>query len=104
MEYIENYKINSRNEFKKYIGNEDNYILLFNASWCGPCKRMKEFIKNNIEKLNKKIILIDVDECRDIANKYKVRSYPTLISFKEGLQDQVICNLNENLIINTMKC
>lgn len=52
-------------------------VLRFTASWCAPCKAMAsvlETIENKPE-----VEVIDIDENKDLALKYLVRSVPTLV-------------------------
>ncbi|HWB74532.1 MAG TPA: thioredoxin, partial [Nannocystaceae bacterium] len=65
----------------------DRPVLVdFSASWCGPCKRQAPIL----EKLAQsgegrfRIVKIDCDESPDIAERYGVNSYPTLIVFNRG--------------------
>ena len=58
----------------------------FYTSWCGPCKMMakKYFTLESVGKeFNKKFICLKVDaekgEGPELAKKYGVRAYPTLI-------------------------
>ena len=56
------------------------------AAWCGPCKMMNpviEQVKSNNENLE--VVKVNVDEERDLAVKYQIRSIPTLVLFKEGV-------------------
>ena len=58
----------------------------FWAAWCGPCKMMNpviEQVKSNNENLE--VVKVNVDEERDLAVKYQIRSIPTLVLFKEGV-------------------
>lgn len=61
-------------------------FLDISASWCGPCKMMKSRTFSNIdvgEFYNTNFINVMVDgekgEGIDLARKYKIRGYPTLI-------------------------
>ena len=56
------------------------------ASWCGPCKKLKKttFKDEEVgEYFNKNFICVAIDgeteEGKAILDKYRVRSYPTLI-------------------------
>lgn len=61
-------------------------LVDFYAEWCGPCKEMPAILKQVKQELkeNIKIIKVDVDRNPNIASKYKIRSIPTLLLFKEG--------------------
>lgn len=74
----------SNNEnFNELVG-EGRVLVDFFATWCGPCKMLSLVI----EKLDKKnvipIIKVDVDECEEVASKYRIFSVPTLIIFENG--------------------
>ena len=62
------------------------FYVDFWATWCGPCKMMNpviEQVKSNNENLE--VVKVNVDEERDLAVKYQIRSIPTLVLFKEGV-------------------
>jgi thioredoxin 1 len=66
-----------------------NELIIFSATWCGPCKVMKRDMferptKKMVELLdNYEITLYDLDMSRELARQYRVSSVPTLI-VKEG--------------------
>lgn len=74
-------------DFDETVLAFDRPVLVdFSASWCGPCKRQAPIL----EKLAQsgegrfRIVKIDCDESPDIAERYGVDSYPTLIVFHRG--------------------
>ncbi|HHZ11470.1 MAG TPA: thioredoxin [Acholeplasmataceae bacterium] len=83
---------------KKITGEEfaketaGTVLVDFYADWCGPCKMVSpivdELSEENAEIGFKKV---NVDDDPDLAMRYNVRSIPTLILFKDGVEvDRVI--------------
>lgn len=74
------------NDFDKIISENKPTLVDFFATWCTPCKMqapiLEEVKKNVGDKAN--IIKVDIDNNRELADKYKVQSVPTLIMFKNG--------------------
>lgn len=57
-------------------------ILKFGAPWCGPCRQLGPILSElKNEGLN--IIEINTDEDPEIAEKYNIRSLPTLILIED---------------------
>ena len=63
-------------------------VKKFEASWCGPCKALKPVFENVSKKFgnNVNFSYIDIDEQFEIAQKYFVRSVPTVIVEKDGVE------------------
>ncbi|MEJ2256359.1 MAG: thioredoxin TrxA [Woeseiaceae bacterium] len=75
------------------IQNSKAVLLEFWAEWCGPCKMiaplLDEVADTYEDKLN--VVKLNVDENPNTAQKFGIRSIPTLILFKDGaVQAQVM--------------
>ena len=53
-------------------------IYRFTASWCNPCKMLAKTLENN--DLGVEIIVVDIDENRELCEKYNIRGVPTLVN------------------------
>ena len=67
----------------KYIPKDDGVLLYFWSGLCGPCKVMSPII-NNLYSNKLKIIKISTDQDMETADKYNIRSIPTIIILKDG--------------------
>lgn len=62
-------------------------VKKFSAVWCGPCRALTPVmneIKGNYS--NVKFEEYDIDEYSDITEEYGVRSVPTVIIVKDGIE------------------
>jgi thioredoxin 1 len=62
-------------------------VTKFSAAWCGPCRTLKpvfEDVKSNFS--NVVFEDVDVDENFEAAGKYGIRSVPTVIIEKDGVE------------------
>lgn len=79
-------KVSGANFEGEVLRSEGTVLVDFWAEWCGPCKMIgpiiEELAKDCQGRL--KVCKLNVDEEREIALKYGIRSIPTLILFKEG--------------------
>ena len=74
--------------FSRYVSSSTTPILIdFWAEWCAPCKIiapvLEELDKDYGESLQ--IAKIDVDHNNETSLQYEVRSIPTLLFFKDGV-------------------
>lgn len=72
--------------FNSIINDTKPVIVDFHALWCGPCKVQSPILQQIASELGERVrvIKIDVDQNQEIANRYQIRSVPTLMIFKNG--------------------
>ncbi len=56
------------------------------AAWCGPCRMLSPTVDDIAEQYAGRVAVAkcNVDDNEEIAEKYGVRSIPTLLFFKNG--------------------
>ena len=69
------------------LTNTDKPVLVdFYADWCAPCRAMKPVLEDLKSQMGEDVAIykIDVDQNQMLAERYGIRSIPTLILFKDG--------------------
>jgi thioredoxin 1 len=63
-------------------------LVDFWASWCAPCRAMAPVLNDVAEKLNgnSHVGKVNIEQYQSLAQKFKVRSIPTLILLKNGIE------------------
>ncbi len=72
------YDINAQN--LTYLGDKPA-IVDFNATWCGPCRRIAPILEELAAEYAGKIVIyaVDVDKCPEIAQKFEISSIPAIM-------------------------
>ena len=91
-------KIIIAEEFKGAI-NED-CIVAFSTSWCNPCKMLAPTLETITEF---PVYKVDADTEAELCLEYKIRTVPTIISFKEGKEyKRTVGNQPKNKILELL--
>lgn len=78
--------VNSTN-FSELVLQADKPVLVdFWAEWCGPCKALGPVLEEVSQEVSGRVdvVKLNVDEAREIAQKYGIRGIPTMMMFKNG--------------------
>lgn len=61
-------------------------LVDFTATWCGPCKALAPVVEKiaNEHTGKYKVAKVDIDDCPATAQRYGIRSVPTVLVFKAG--------------------
>jgi thioredoxin 1 len=78
-------------------------VLDFHATWCGPCK----FIAPQIERMaaaysDVTFAKIDVDQVKELAQRYGVRSMPTFKFIKNGEVVDTVSGASPKVLLNAV--
>ena len=76
-------------DFRKVIGGSEVPVLVdFHADWCAPCKIMAPVLDDfaNAHIGEALVAKLDTDMNQKTAQRFDIRSIPTLIVFKDGVE------------------
>ena len=79
-------KIATNTTFDGLLQDDKLVIVDFWAVWCGPCRIIGPILDEISEEMADKVTVIkcNVDDCEDIAMRYRIMSIPTLLFFRNG--------------------
>ncbi len=84
----------TEDSFQSEVIDSDQPVLVdFWAEWFGPCKMIGPILDQLSGEIEgqAKIVKVNVDEARNLAVKYNVKSIPLLLFFKNGeVKDQIV--------------
>ena len=93
----------NKDNFKEMVLESPTPVLLdFFANWCGHCQRLLPLLDEVAVSLEGKlsVMKMNVDENRDLAQKYDIKGLPTMVLFRDGAEiDRLIGFMPKGKII-----
>lgn len=101
---MENFIVGNEKNFEELISSEKITIVDFWAEWCGPCRTQLPILEDYAKKNEKvQIVKVNVDQNSELAQKYGVRSIPTIIFFKNGKVAHKTVGVQQESQLNEIK-
>jgi len=94
--------INDINEFYELTDQPKPILLDFYADWCGPCQTLMPTVEKISHEFQDDIEVrkVNVDQNRELATKFGVRSIPSLFFLKgDKILDRTVGLVTTNALI-----
>lgn len=74
-----------KSEFQKKLPRGIS-LVDFGVSWCAPCRIQEKIIGSLLKRFSRRaaLVVMDLDENRELASEFFIQSVPTLILFRNG--------------------
>lgn len=74
-------------DIDQLLDENTRVIVMFGASWCGPCKTFKpKYQTISLENPDIVFAYCDIDDTRDTVTDLSIQSVPTVVSFFDGIE------------------
>src|SRR4029450_2495589 len=76
---------------QEVLESDKPVIVGFWAEWCGPCHAVARALDKIVEERDGevKLVKVNIDEERELAERYGIVSIPTMVLFRNGEQAAV---------------
>lgn len=94
-------KISEVHQLNQIIQTNSSTLVMFTASWCGPCKIIKPiiYIHSDDAKYSKiAFVEVDIDYSDELQAKYDIKSLPTFIMLVDGIERERITGVQQDKI------
>ncbi len=87
--------------FDEILSNNPVVMVDFGATWCGPCKALAPVVEEIARDYEGRAAVgkADVEECSNIAARFRIRNVPTVLFFKNGeLKDKSVGGVQKSTL------
>jgi len=78
-------------QFDTFVARTELPVLAdFWAPWCGPCRAMAPHFERAAQQLKDRVRLVKVntEDAPGLAARYNIRAIPTLVLFRNGVEEK----------------
>ena len=81
------FRFSSNDSFDKEVieASKTSPVMIdFFATWCGPCKKLSPLLEEAAKKHGFKLVIVDIDQNKDLADQFNIDSIPHIFCFHKG--------------------
>ncbi len=95
--------IENKTEFDQLMNQSKPILLDFYADWCGPCQTLLPTVDKLSQEFEGSVEVrkINVDQNKELAREFRVRSIPALFFIKDDVIVDKINGLTQEGILRT---
>lgn len=91
--------VTSEQEFNKDINCGCPVVVMFTASWCGPCKMIFPYFCSHASSYpTAAFIYVDVNQLNEVAEGQGIKNLPTFKMYKDGLVLDTVIGANRQAL------
>ncbi|HEY3423590.1 MAG TPA: thioredoxin [Negativicutes bacterium] len=95
--------VSNANFHEEVIESDKPVLVDFWAPWCGYCSKLAPIFAELATELEDKVklVTVNVDDNRSLAQQYGVMSLPTMILFKDGKLEEKMTGFMPKAALST---